>query len=79
MSEWVGKEVYANVLGGIGGQVTGLLRQPGHELGVTEVSGVLKAVDERGIVVTEARAGDLFFSWAAVIMVQPYVDDEPAG
>jgi hypothetical protein len=71
LDSWVGKSVHIEVLSGIGNHIVGPAVQRGYEVGVAGARGVLTEVSERGIFLTNDRAGDLFFSWNAVLMIQP--------
>ncbi len=75
LHSWVGRYVHIEVLSGVGPRTLVAGQKPGYGLGMSEAAGILEEVSERGIILTEERAGDLFFSWGAVLRIQPHEQD----
>jgi hypothetical protein len=75
LQSWVGGYVRVELLSGVGPRTMAPAQKPSYRLGVAEAVGILEEVSERGIILTDECAGELFFSWGAVLRIQPHQQD----
>jgi hypothetical protein len=72
LGSWVGRSVHVEVLSGVGERTMGPAEKTSYRLGIAEAVGILEEVSERGIILADERTGDLFFSWNAILRIQPH-------
>jgi hypothetical protein len=72
LDSWMGRSVRIEVLSGVGERMLAPAQKPSYRLGVAEAVGILEEVSERGIILADERTGDLFYSWSALLRIQPY-------